>query len=182
MGDPGLFGFVKKGLGLVGSLGIPGISTAAGLVSRIMPGGGATAPRMAAPTRGFAPPPLPPQQPRFPFGINPPFGGAPGAGVRIGKVHLGATPAAPLGPMSLNGMGGAAPAGGAKLACPPGFRPNKTTYTLRSGEVVPAGGRCVKIRRRNPLNPRALDRAIGRLRSAKRAAKVLSSVSIREKC
>ncbi|GAG96208.1 unnamed protein product, partial [marine sediment metagenome] len=38
----------------------------------------------------------------------------------------------------------------------------------------------VKNRRRNPLNPRALDRSLSRITSAKRASKKLSRVTIRK--
>lgn len=57
------------------------------------------------------------------------------------------------------------------LACPPGFRANKSDYWLKNGTYVPKGTRCVRIRRRNPLNPRALDRATSRVASFARADK-----------
>lgn len=38
-GDPGFLGFLKKGLGFVSKLGIPGVSTVAGVASGVMPGG-----------------------------------------------------------------------------------------------------------------------------------------------
>ncbi len=66
------------------------------------------------------------------------------------------------------------------MGCPSGFHPNKSSYFLQSGEFVPAGSRCVRNRRRNPLNPRALDRAIGRITSAKRASRKMSRISIRK--
>jgi len=57
----------------------------------------------------------------------------------------------------------------ARIGCPPGMRPNKSGYFRRSpaGGVVfiDKGTVCVKSRRRNPLNPRALDRAVGRVAS-----------------
>jgi len=69
------------------------------------------------------------------------------------------------------GMGGASPnyaegaetgAGGmvmmgAKGMCPPGFHPNKS-----DGPRGPKGSYCVRNRRMNPLNPRALRRALRR--------------------
>ena len=61
-----------------------------------------------------------------------------------------------------------------------GYHWNKSGYFLKSGEWVPAGSRQVKNRRRNPLNPRALDRSISRITSAKRASKKLSRVTIRK--
>lgn len=73
-----------------------------------------------------------------------------------------------------------AAAGG--IGCPAGHRPNKTSYFLKDGTFVPKGSRCVKIRRRNPNNPRALSRAISRIESAKKAQKRISRVTIRKKC
>lgn len=64
--------------------------------------------------------------------------------------------------------------------CAKGFHLNKTGYYTRQGYVAP-GTRCVKNRRRNPLNPRALSRSISRIQSAKNAAKFLSRVSVRER-
>lgn len=64
--------------------------------------------------------------------------------------------------------------------CGKGFHPNKTGYFTAQGYVAP-GSRCVKNRRRNPLNPRALSRSIARISSAKNAAKFLSRVSVRPK-
>lgn len=66
-------------------------------------------------------------------------------------------------------------------ACPVGHHLNKSDYFLSDGTPVPKGSVCVKNRRRNPLNPRAADRAIGRLESAKKAVKRLNRVSIRKK-
>lgn len=61
-----------------------------------------------------------------------------------------------------------------------GYRLNKSGYFLKSGEYVAPGTKYVKIRRRNPLNPRAASRAISRLESAKKATKRLSRVTIRK--
>ena len=66
------------------------------------------------------------------------------------------------------------------VACPSGFHPNKSSYFLMDGSHVEEGSRCVKNRRRNPLNPRALSRSIGRIKGAKRASKLLSSITIRD--
>ncbi len=70
----------------------------------------------------------------------------------------------------------------AQVACPSGFHANKSDYFLRDGTFVPKGSKCVRNRRRNPLNPRAASRAISRIKSAKNAAKMLSNVTIRKKC
>lgn len=59
------------------------------------------------------------------------------------------------------------------MSCPAGHRPNKSSYFLKDGTYVEKGSVCVRIRRRNPFNPRALDRAMSRLESAGRGAKRL---------
>jgi len=74
-------------------------------------------------------------------------------------------------PMAMNGSGDLR-----------GYRLNKSDYFLKSGEYVPAGTRYVKIRRRNPANARATSRAISRVKSAKKYAKSLSGISIRDTC
>lgn len=68
-------------------------------------------------------------------------------------------------------LGGCPPRAGAMagVVCPSGCHPNKSDYFLRDGTFVPARSRCVRNRRRNPLNPRALDRAISRIGSAQNA-------------
>ncbi len=70
---------------------------------------------------------------------------------------------------------------GPGVACPSGFHPNKSSYWTNAGFVA-RGTKCVRNRRRNPLNPRALDRAISRITSAKRASKKLGRVTIRKAC
>jgi len=68
------------------------------------------------------------------------------------------------------------------IGCPAGFHPNKTSYFLQSGELVEEGSRCVRNRRVNPMNPRALSRSIRRVESAKRVSKRLARITIRKKC
>lgn len=68
------------------------------------------------------------------------------------------------------------------VACPSGYHANKSSYFLMNGEYVPAGSRCVKNRQRNPLNPKALSKSMGRLTSFKKAAKAASRITIRKKC
>lgn len=72
------------------------------------------------------------------------------------------------------------------IGCQSGYHPNKSDYYARSpaGTVifVPKGARCVKNRKRNPLNPRALSRSMARITSAKAASSVLSRITIRSKC
>ena len=63
------------------------------------------------------------------------------------------------------------------LGCGSGFHPNKTSYHLKDGSFVDVGTRCVRNRRRNPMNARALSRAIGRVDSGKRLQNRLSEIS-----
>lgn len=56
--------------------------------------------------------------------------------------------------------------GQAAVACPSGFHPNRSSYFTLAG-FVPKGTRCVKNRRRNPMNAQALDRAIRRVDAGK---------------
>lgn len=73
-------------------------------------------------------------------------------------------------------------AAGTVPACMAGMRPNKSGYFLKSGQFVEPMSRCVKIRRRNPGNMRALDRSIGRIESAKRMSKKLGRIRITKEC
>lgn len=94
-------------------------------------------------------------------GINPPFGGLPGAG--IGSTSGGTRVS--FGEPSVSGV------------APKGYRLNKSSYFLKDGTFVPKGSRYVKIRRRNSLNVRALDRAIGRVDGAKRIQSKLHEIT-----
>lgn len=99
-------------------------------------------------------------------------------GLCIGScVPIGAAP--PRAPQAAPRNGGCPGLGVTdRLVCPGGCHANKSDYFLRSGAFVPKGSRCVRNRRRNPLNPRAMDRAAGRLRAAKKAGDFLSGVKI----
>jgi hypothetical protein len=50
---------------------------------------------------------------------------------------------------------------------PKGFHLNKADYFLRDGTFVPKGSKWVRNRSRNPLNPRALQRAVARVDAGK---------------
>ena len=50
---------------------------------------------------------------------------------------------------------------------PGGYHLNKSSYWLKDGTYVPKGTRWVKNRRRDPLNPKALRRAISRVDAGK---------------
>ena len=171
MGDPGIFGFIGSAIktvgGVVGEL-LPGpAGTVVKGITNALPGKNLLAPRAPA-GPGLA----------MPTGTMPTLGfpttGAPGTG-------FGAVP-----PPSGSGGGGGGTMTNGK-GCTIGFRPNKTSYYVRNplglgGNQIEIGERCVKRRRMNPLNPRAISRAIRRLESAKRATSRLSKVSIRGGC
>jgi len=63
------------------------------------------------------------------------------------------------------------------IACESGHRPNKTSYFLKDGTFIEAGTRCVKRRQRNPLNPKAMSRAIGRIDGGKRFQNRMAQIS-----
>lgn len=160
MGDPGFFGDLWGGIkGAVGGLVTGG---PLGAIGGALSGSGIIKP----PT-----PSLPPMvNPRVPISISGDrFQQAP-TGIRVGGMLPGG--AKPY-------IGYDRP-GAATMGPPKGYRLNKSSYFLKDGTYVPAGSRYVKVRRRNPLNPKALDRAMGRITSAKRASKKLSRVTIRK--
>lgn len=166
-GDPGLFGFLGKvGKGILGG--------AAGLLTGGISGAatGAVSPFLGSRAKArlglAAPPQQVPQAQRGGFRVP-----APGPGqirVRPGAVLPGGRP-------FISREGGQQVPAGMKLACPGGFHPNKSSYFLSDGTFIPEGSKCVKNRRRNPMNPRALDRAIGRLEGAKRLQSKLRGFS-----
>lgn len=76
---------------------------------------------------------------------------------------------------------------GMTIACPSGYRPNKSGYYVADGNGggiwVAPGTKCVKKRRRNSLNPRAASRAMSRIEGAKKASRSLDRFSIKcKKC
>lgn len=154
IGDPGLFGFVGNVFKKATGL-IPG---PIGDISRKIFGGQTVVP---------GPPPIPTT-----FFQATPQAGPPSPIDRIRTAAQALTPGGvePFG-MAVNGMG-----------CATGHHPNKSDYFLKDGTFIQKGTRCVKNRRRNPLNARAADRAISRIESAKRATKRLSRVTVRKSC
>ncbi len=63
-------------------------------------------------------------------------------------------------------------------ACPPGFRLNKSAYFLKDGTFVAPGSRCVRVRRMNPANSRALRRGIRREEAFIRLARKTGLVTV----
>ena len=181
-GDPGLFGDIWKGIksvgraatGIVGGLGIPIVSGVSRIAGATLFGG---APRNQIPGASTFPT-MPPQatinqagtwaRPGVAqWGFNPPFGGAPGVG--IGPYGIGE------GQRAITG-------GQAGIGCPTGYHVNKTGYFTKSEGWIEPYSRCVRNRRRNPGNMKALSRSLGRIKSAKKMAAVLGTVSIRKTC
>lgn len=168
-GDPGLFGFlgkVAKGVtGVVGGLGIPGISTVASFANRGLTAviGGKT-----AKTRQLA---------QASTGVRT-FGGPSTAG------RFASTLGFQLPTPGLRGVAERAIPGGATgfEDAPKGYHVNKTGYFLKTGEYIPPGTRWVRDRKRNPLNPRAWDRAYGRLKSANNFKKRMAKVTFKKTC
>jgi len=181
-GDPGLFSFVGKALkgltGAVSGLGIPGVSAAAGIASRLIPGGRGSSSRVipgagrtlqipSGQTTGF----MPPSRGGGQVVPSRGFTAAVQRAVPGGKTGLSI-----LTPADTGGI------------APRGMRLNKTGYFRSNpnnpGEVmfVPPQSIWVSNRRRNPGNARANDRAISRITGAKRMAKHLARITIREKC
>lgn len=123
-----------------------------GLVPRSLTGGGGA-----------------PAAPANPFGVTGPFGGGMQPGVSIG------------GPYGINiGFGqfgkGAQPTPTGGVGCPRGYHLNKHALAAskRHG-AMPARSICVRNRSMNPMNHRALSRA---LRREKRAAKIIRRLRV----
>lgn len=174
-GDPGLFSFVGKALGGVAGLVskvVPGpIGAIAGLASKVLTPqarpvastGKPLNPSINISSMGAAMPVLQAQQPNQ-YGL-----------VNINRPQL---PMAPPGNTTQGGFGGQQSTG---APCERGYHRNKSGYYSKRYGWIEAGSVCVKNRKRNPLNPRALSRSMARLSSAKKAARFLGQVSIREK-
>lgn len=172
-GDPGLFGFLGKAVGTVAKVATSFIPGPAGAVARYATGkifGAGPAPTSRA---------LPAVKSLPSIFTNTTFGARPTPTVRDAM----AEETYQTQPQQLQlENGGAA---GVKIACPQGYKPNKSGYyRTTNGQVhyVEPGSRCVKVRKRNAANPRAADRAISRIESAKRFAKRMSRVTVRKKC
>ena len=186
VGDPGLFGWIGKkikgaagvALGAAAAAGIPGASTIQQYLTRRPP-----------PTMG--PPPMT-NFPVAPPGFRITSGGTMVRDRTGGQQAVRGRKGGAVVPFG--GMPGPPMIAGRGTSfvpdqfgnCPVGHHKNKTGYWITSPQGTPSyvspGERCVKNRRRNPLNPRATDRAISRLESAKKAVGKIGRVSIRKKC
>lgn len=188
-GDPGLFGFVGKLIkgagGAAASLATGGgVSGALGAFRRSMASGRGVSRRQQRQIRqqlqiqGPSPVQAPMGYPAAPFGAE--VSKRQSYAIRVngpGAEGSRANPIIGRGTAIMAGPGG---------SCPTGYKPNKTGYWITSSQGTPSyvsvGERCVKIRKRNPLNPRAWDRAYGRLKSSKRWQKKIAAVTFRENC
>jgi hypothetical protein len=169
-GDPGLLGFIGKAVGTIGGLlpgpagaiaqGVGGVITKAGTPGNT----GVKVLQTAILTK---------QAPALP-GVGVP------TGQQISGVNIGGTSGVTVGtikqlaPPQFNGVtsGSSSTAAGVAICALKGTHMNRTGYYTQQG-YVQAGTRCVKNRRRNPLNPRALSRAMSRIASAQKAVKCL---------
>ena len=158
VGDPGPFGFIGSAIKKVAGIAkfIPGpIGWAAGAVSKFMPSGQTAAPR---PVPSF------PMQPPMTFAPTQlPQQPVPGI-VGIGPSYE------------------PTPATNGKIGSPAGYHVNESDYFLKDGTFVSAGSRWVKNRKRNPLNPKAASKAIGRIEQLKRATERFKRITIKKKC
>ena len=180
-GDPGLFGFLGKAVGSIAKIGtsfIPGPAgaIARGLTGKLFGGGARVQAPVALPTARSLPRMFGGAQPVRVSdaiamnGYGQPFAQQPEIVMPTGEVGRDVTPA---------------------IGCPQGYKPNKSGYYRRikspgnpEGSVfyIEPGSRCVKIRRRNAANPRAADRAVSRIQSAKRFATKMNRITVRKKC
>jgi hypothetical protein len=191
-GDPGIFGSIWKGIkGVAGAAVKVGTGFLRGgpmgAIGAVLPGGAPAPPPMAAAMPAF-------QRYTGPMLTTGQYAPPPAT---VTQAMRRPPPAAVAAPQGVPGAAVAAPryVDGQQIMvdnilvtqCPSGHRPNKSGYfwtNPASGQLIyqPPGTKCVKSRRRNPLNPRAADRAISRLESTKRAVKRFGRVSIRSKC
>lgn len=172
-GDPGLFSFIGKAIKSVGKL-IPGVSTAINLVE----GAGSLLAGNGKPKNpSIALKPLPASL-------------APQTNNQFGLVNIGQAPPPMIGPGGNTTQGGTS--GGTDwnssssetghTACRSGYHYNKTGYFTKRYGFIAKGTVCVKNRKRNPLNPRALSRSLARISSAKSAVRFLAGVEVPKRC
>jgi hypothetical protein len=96
---------------------------------------------------------------------------APGHGVPRLPVPLPGGARLDIGSLLPGGKPAFIPGGGGIDVIPRGYRLNKSSYFLKSGQFVAEGTRLVKVRRRNFANGRALRRSIGRVQGFERLVK-----------
>ena len=118
--------------------------------------------------------------------VNPPFGGPPGVGFRLGggigeaQGYVETSPGEIAEVVQTVRRLRRYPREGGPPG--PGYKLNKTGYFLRDGTWIAPESVWIKKRRRNSLNPKAMDRALSRIDSGKNAWKKMGRVTIRKKC
>jgi len=179
-GDPGFFGFLGKvAKGITGAAGkiLPGpFGSVARGISSLIPGQGQR-PRGSKPQRRINLQPRGPSPTAFQLPQGRGSQGRPKPGPR-GAIERAL-------PWGKTGYTCDRPPPTPLTEPPPwptGYKPNKTSYFLKSGQFIEAETVWVRNRRRNPLNPRAFDKALGRIESAKKFGSRLGRVTIRKKC
>jgi len=203
-GDPGLFSTLGKVAGSVFKIGkkvlpiaVPALGIGAAVARAVFkrPKGkttlGLPTGALIDPSMGFAEPEQQPGGPVMPgTGIQvrfPSAGRFGGGGISLGSFREpqqrppGVTPGQPMGTQLCQLPSGA--------VVPRRTHANKSGYfTYQQGRdtkpvtYVAPGTKCVASRRMNPLNPRALHRAMKRIVSAKRAATFLNRITVRSAC
>lgn len=195
-GDPGILGTIGSLVGGVVS-GIPGVGSVintVGQVGGMIFGGGSPSQTRV---------PLPTSILKLAGAIGDKSAGGTTASRVVNALLPSAAPKLPVpgpggGVATLPGEGYLAPNGGQGTAvipaagggqvitdvnaagcCPAGYHPNKSAYYRKTpgGSIVyhPKGSVCVRNRRRNPLNPRALSRSMSRVAGATKAIRKLIS-------
>lgn len=179
-GDPGLFGFLGKAIGGIAKVGLGIAKSLPGVGSVVT---GVTGGLSGLLSRKFGGAPAPVATTSFPMSFSP------AAAIQMQSAIGMQDPSRMRVPGTVGTIPRAAKPG---LTTPPPdasgrWRANKTGYYVQAidgspeqgGIWVPAESVWVRKRRRNSLNPRALDRALSRVTSAKKAARKLGRVTIR---
>ena len=96
---------------------------------------------------------------------------APGAGVPRLPVPLPGGARLDILSLAPGGKPAFIPGSAAGQVIPRGYRLNKSSYFLKSGQFIAEGTRLVRVRRRNFANGRALRRSIGRVQGFERLVK-----------
>ena len=96
---------------------------------------------------------------------------APGAGIPRLPVPMPGGGRLDIGSLLPGGKPAFIPGSAAGQMIPRGYRLNKSSYFLKSGQFVPEGTKLVRVRRRNFANGRALRRSIGRVQGFERLVK-----------
>jgi len=176
-GDPGLFGFLGKAIGSVAKFAgsvLPGpVGTIAKLVGNTL----VPAKPISVASVGSMP------------GIGPVLRGGginlpmiPGRSIPVGAAapYPGLVPPSIFPQQQPGGPDFSSPRPG--VGCDQaGYHRNRTGYFTKRYGWVEKGSVCVKNRKRNPLNPRALSRSLARLTSAKKAVRCLADFTVRPK-